>query len=195
MSELITIIQAHLSDQKGIISLLERNRLYLGETSLYWAPTFLVAKLDDDTVIGCVKHKVSGSGVFELKSLAVNGAYSGHGIATRLTLKEIEKAKDMGFNPVYVRILKTNEASIALAEKLGFEAIPQEKYEVFDSCSDCLPDFEKRNSYCIGHLKKGEHCPIAAYQFTHSGERQSLSNDLTGVPVPLCAPIKIKRRK
>lgn len=163
---MVQISQARLSDLEGIVSLLSKNGLYLGEASEEWVPLFLVAK-SDGTVIGCIKHKVSESGIFELKSLAVDKAYRRQKIATRLTMKKIEEARTLGYDLVYIRILKTNTHSRALAKKLGFKEIPQEGYTVFNSCSKCLPDFKNKNQYCIEHSEEGEDCPIVAYKLTN----------------------------
>ena len=87
----------------------------------------LLARDDDDRVIGCVALEPSGDGVFELSKMAVSPAERGRGIGRLLVESAIERARDLGATSLFLGSNRRLAAAISLYESVGFRHVPRER--------------------------------------------------------------------
>ena len=79
---------------------------------------FLVAR-DGGCLVGCVALRGFGEGLYEIRSLAVDAAFMGRGIGTRLVGGCVEKAVKLDGSLVFTLTLRPN-----LFQRLGFTEVP-----------------------------------------------------------------------
>ena len=78
----------------------------------------------DGVIAGTVALKKLSEGEFELAKMAVDENYRRKGIAEKLCLATIEKAKDLGAKKLILYSQTILEPALALYRKLGFVRVP-----------------------------------------------------------------------
>jgi amino-acid N-acetyltransferase len=135
----MTLRDANITDAKAIHALVtyyaEFDRmLFRSMPDIYEnLQTFTVAE-EQGRVIGCCALQVIWSDLAELKSLAVDKDFAGHGIGKALVQAAIEKARAMGVPKIFALTLEP-----AFFKKLGFEQIDNDllPMKVWRDCAKC----------------------------------------------------------
>ena len=104
---------------------------------------FLVAR-DGGRLVGCVALRGFGEGLYEIRSLAVDAAFMGRGIGTRLVEACLENAVGQDGNLVFTLTLRPN-----LFLRLGFTEVPIKTFhrddkfreKIWADCRQC-PKFD-----------------------------------------------------
>ena len=150
------ITAATADDIDGIESLLAPNvkkQLVLArskEDILSHLANFLVAR-DGGRLIGCAALRGFGEGLYEIRSLAVDAAFMGRGIGTRLVEACIEKAIKQDGTLVFTLTLRPN-----LFLRLGFTEVPIKTFhrddkfreKIWADCRQC-PKFTACNEKAL----------------------------------------------
>ena len=95
---------------------------------------FLVARRSNGELVGVVALRDFGSGLQEIRSLAVSAAYSGRGLGSKLLLAAIELARKRGAKQVFALTLRPR-----LFQRLDFDLVEKEQFpqKVWADCSKC----------------------------------------------------------
>ena len=154
--EMPLISAATEADIDGIESLLAPNvkkQLVLArskEDILLHLGNFLLAR-DGGRLVGCVALRGFGEGLYEIRSLAVDAAFMGRGIGTRLVEACVEKAAKMDGSLVFTLTLRPN-----LFLRLGFTEVPIKTFhrddkfreKIWADCRQC-PKFDACNEIAL----------------------------------------------
>ncbi len=135
----MNVRNAKISDVKAIHSLISS---YAGlDRMLFRSPadiyeklqTFSVAELDG-RVVGCCSLEIIWSDLGEIKSLAVDQAYTNRGAGTMLVTAALEQAAALGVPKVFALTLEP-----AFFQKLGFEIVEKKglPMKVWSDCARC----------------------------------------------------------
>ena len=150
------ITAATEKDIDGIEALLAPNvkkQLVLArskEDILLHLGNFLVAR-DGGRLVGCVALRGFGEGLYEIRSLAVDAAFMGRGIGTRLVETCVENAVGQEGNLVFTLTLRPN-----LFLRLGFTEVPIKTFhrddkfreKIWADCRQC-PKFDACNEIAL----------------------------------------------
>ena len=117
---------------------------------LFHLKNFLVLH-DDDRVIGCAALRGFGEGLYEIRSLAVDVSYFGHGYGTRLVEACLEKARWQDGVLVFTLTLRPN-----LFRRLDFTEVPIKTFhrddkfreKIWADCRLC-PKFDACNEIAL----------------------------------------------
>lgn len=90
--------------------------------------TYFVAIDEDGTLLGGggLAEFESLEGTAELQKIYLSDAAKGHGLGTRLALAIEDRARELGYNHLYLETHSALKAAIHLYEKLGYERIEPE---------------------------------------------------------------------
>ena len=135
----MNVRNAKISDVKAIHALISS---YAGlDRMLFRSPadiyeklqTFSVAELDG-RVVGCCAMEIIWSDLAEIKSLAVDQAYTNRGAGTMLVTAALEQAAALGVPKVFALTLEP-----AFFQKLGFEVVEKKglPMKVWSDCARC----------------------------------------------------------
>ncbi|MGB9986811.1 N-acetyltransferase family protein [Salarchaeum japonicum] len=83
----------------------------------------------DDRAVGHATLVPDGSGGYEL-AIFVHQDYQGAGIGTRLLRNLLGHGADQGVERVWLTVERWNRAAVALYEKVGFETVDTESFEL-----------------------------------------------------------------
>jgi N-acetylglutamate synthase-like GNAT family acetyltransferase len=86
----------------------------------------LIARDEDDEVIGCVALEPVGDGVFELSKMAVAPAARRRGTGRRLLAAAVERARALGAASLFLGSNRRLAAAVRLYEAAGFRHVPRE---------------------------------------------------------------------
>jgi amino-acid N-acetyltransferase len=133
------IRNAKISDVKGISSLISSHAefermLFRSLADLYESiQQFKVAGVDD-AVVGCCALQVVWDELGEIKSLAVDGEFSGKGIGRALVNSCLDEARELGLKTVFTLTLEPE-----FFEKVGFKRIKKDSLpmKVWSDCAKC----------------------------------------------------------
>ena len=111
---------------------------------------FLVAR-DGGRLVSCVAFRGFGEGLYEIRSLAVDAAFMGRGIGTRLVEACVENAIAQDGNLVFTLTLRPN-----LFSRLGFTEVPIKTFhrddkfreKIWADCRQC-PKFDACNEIAL----------------------------------------------
>ncbi len=135
----VILVPAGPEDVRPIVDLLEpyaRQELVLARTAEeigQYIANFTVAKAGD-RVVGCVALRDFGDGLEEVRSLAVESGWSGHGLGSKLVQAALEHAVRRQANRVFALTLRPH-----LFERLGFVVVDKEMFpqKVWSDCRKC----------------------------------------------------------
>ena len=137
---MITFRRAHLLDAEDIIGLIAdyaNEGLMLPRTlnSVYEGIWEYSLALDEERVVGVGGLHVIWNDLVEVRSLAVNRAYTGRGIGSRLVGILLEKARDLQCPRAF-----TLTYQVGFFEKLGFCLTNKEDmpHKVWKECLNCV---------------------------------------------------------
>ena len=117
---------------------------------------FLLAR-DGGRLIGCVALRGFGEGLYEIRSLAVDAAFMGRGVGTRLVEACLEKAARQDAALVFTLTLRPN-----LFIRLGFTEVPIKTFhrddkfheKIWADCRQC-PKFDACNEIALVKVISG----------------------------------------
>ncbi len=140
ISSQIELAKATLADAEGIHKLVnyyaQRGGLLLPRTlaDIYQHIRDFTVMRDRDRVVGCCALRIYWRDLAELRSLAVDPAYQGLGLGSRLVLACIGEATELG-----IKRLFTLSYSGGFFEKLGFQPIEKSRLpqKVWADCLKC----------------------------------------------------------
>ena len=135
----MNVRNAKISDAKAINALIssyaEMDRmLFRSLADIYEnLQTFIVAELDDK-VVGCCALEVIWADLAEIKSLAIDEAYTGKGIGSRLVAAAVKRAAKLGVPKIFALTLEP-----VFFQKSGFEIVEKETLpmKVWSDCARC----------------------------------------------------------
>ena len=125
----VKAIHALISSYAGLDRMLFRSPADIYEK----LQTFSVAELDG-RVVGCCSMEIIWSDLGEIKSLAVDQAYTNRGAGTMLVTAALEHAAALGVPKVFALTLEP-----AFFQKLGFEVVEKKglPMKVWSDCARC----------------------------------------------------------
>ncbi len=94
----------------------------------------------DDKVLGFGALKPLSDGKIELCKLHVNKQHQQQGIGKKLSENLISRAKELGFKKVELHVTATQQAAIALYQRLGFKKTNQKLYAIDVNKKRCTYD-------------------------------------------------------
>jgi len=136
---IMNIRNAKITDADSIYSLISAyaeldKMLFLSMADIYEnLQRFTVAEFDS-RVVGCCALQVVWSDLAEIRSLAIDKAFSGKGIGKALVSAALREATDLGLTKVFTLTLEP-----AFFEKLGFTKVSKETLpmKVWSDCARC----------------------------------------------------------
>ncbi|NOY86255.1 MAG: N-acetyltransferase [Deltaproteobacteria bacterium] len=105
---------------------------------------FFVAEMDD-RIVGCSALHVNWEDLAEVRSLAVEEDYQGHGVGGGLVASCLKEAVEIGISRVYALTYRPE-----FFEKLGFTRVPKESLpqKIWADCLKC-PQFPNCDEHAV----------------------------------------------
>ena len=109
---------ADVAAMRRLVELFASERILLAKAPVQYyedVQEFFVAELDGE-IVGCAALHVLWEDLAEIRSVAVDPAAQGHGFGSRLVLRVLEVARELGIQRIFVLTFET-----AFFERFGFQ--------------------------------------------------------------------------
>ena len=121
----LTIRPAERGEMRAIRRLIGQYPELLMQTDLPRVPSFFVAE-SDDRIVGCCALQVYSRRMAEVRGLAVDREFVGHGVGAQLVEACKARARERG-----IKQILAVTSSPAFFEKSGFSSFKQERIALF----------------------------------------------------------------